>query len=127
MSNLVDRSKLILFIKNDLMCDHEIFTTLVEKLTLNFNDLQAFRLTAPENLKDLGLLAHRLKSGCRSFAAVGLVQEILAIEDAAKTENQAAALQHLQAAVNLIEPTLTEIQDIYTTEFRTLSISATKS
>ena len=104
--SLVSNDILAQFINEDLLFDRSIFSLLLGHLETSLNELRR----PGHDAKALGLFAHKAKSGCRSFGAIGLGAQLERLEAAALTDGLPAAARLLQNATALIDPTLEEIK-----------------
>jgi hypothetical protein len=108
LGTLVSRDILAKFILQEIDSDRELFCRLLGYLIKHLEDLKA----AAMNQEQLGLLAHKAKSGCHAFGALELELALEKIEILSPSKDHEALNKSFKDAVNLMETTLAEIQNV---------------
>jgi hypothetical protein len=120
MSDLIDKKSLILFLKEDLNSNHDIFKKLLGHLSVHLDDL----LKSKDDLVNQGSLAHKAKTGCSSFGAMTLFYKLEEFESLSKNNNSIAQKKLFSLIEELIDPSLSEIKSIANDYFKGASKSA---
>ena len=113
MESLISKPLLKEFIENELDFERELFDKLFGFLNKYLDELVAEKYTGtPENMENLGLLAHKVKASCHSFGAEVLHLELQSLESASKNSDQEKTKIHFIKITEIYQDTLKLIKKI---------------